>query len=510
MTMTPDTTPAGQWPPVTTRPEARARAAALRVHASTEARNRAADAHQERTIRAQRERDERARRRRLDKEYRSRQRRERWTARTAAVTGLVRTTVASPDFAELAFYAVVATVALIGQAQAATRWLHWNPIPATVAVAAIELGGVVLMARADVRRRLGERALPAVVLSAAVAAFAVAVNLLGHRGTQGDLTLAGWFFAGMSALGYAVYLIRSASRRRDARRAAGQLGTPAPDYGIWQWLTHPAITRRARQLHARDPQLGLYGSIDAAQIDLHAEAQRRRLARLVRDQFRKSLGSRWAAKIATASYDLDRVAAQLRERADYDGLVDVLAGHLAPERLAKAGDGEEADGGVEPVSGAPLAEPALFVPDTWPGSVPTQRVDSGSSATLTVDRDRVDDVDTNTVDTDQAVNPPVSTQEVDSVDPSGPGNIEASTRPNSEVDTSTPPVDTNPPGNREDAAKVDAENAAHAVLEGGGSKSDAARAYMRVMEDRDLDWSATEVARIVGMSRALVYRVADR
>jgi hypothetical protein len=47
-------------------------------------------------------------------------------------------------------------------------------------VAALELGGIALAARADFRRRLGETALATRVLSAAVAGFAVVFNWIGH------------------------------------------------------------------------------------------------------------------------------------------------------------------------------------------------------------------------------------------------------------------------------------------------------------------------------------------
>src|SRR5262249_44685985 len=98
-----------------------------------------------------------------------------------------------------AFYTAVAVIALAGQTGAAVEWLHWWPLFALAAVAAVEFGGIVLSAYADHRRRLGERAWAARALSAAVAAGAVAVNWLGHHDR-----LQGGFFAGMSGLGYLV------------------------------------------------------------------------------------------------------------------------------------------------------------------------------------------------------------------------------------------------------------------------------------------------------------------
>jgi hypothetical protein len=276
-----------------------------------------------------------------------------------------------------AFYVVVAVVALIGQTQAASRWLDWYWLPAAIAVATLELGGIALLARADVRRRIGERAIAARVLSAAIAGFAIVINFVGHLDNKGDPTIAGWFFAGMSALGYALWLIQSGDRRRDARRADRDMGTPPPEYGVWQWLRHPRVTYRARALHARTPEIGLYGSIDHAAAQLEAEARRRRLARLVQRRMRRSLGDRLAADIATASYDLDRVAELLAARADYDGLVVVLARDLAPDRVT-------AEALPSPVSPSTVDGEELYVPETW-------YADSSPVATLTAESDAQQD-----------------------------------------------------------------------------------------------------------------------
>src|SRR5256885_330704 len=117
-----------------------------------------------------------------------------------------------------AFYSTVALIALVGQSAAAREWLHWPLGFAVPAVAALELGGIALSALGEVRRRRGERALAAGMLSAAVAVFAVAFNGIGpHAPRQGA------FFAGMSALGYGVWLINAGARRRDQLRADGNL-----------------------------------------------------------------------------------------------------------------------------------------------------------------------------------------------------------------------------------------------------------------------------------------------
>src|SRR5579859_5695713 len=97
------------------------------------------------------------------------------------------------------FYVVVLLVALAGQVSGAVEALHIQLVWAIPAVAALELGGIVVLANADVRRRLGERAVASRFLSAVIAAGAVAFNWIAHTNH-----LMGAFFAGMSALGYLV------------------------------------------------------------------------------------------------------------------------------------------------------------------------------------------------------------------------------------------------------------------------------------------------------------------
>jgi hypothetical protein len=227
-----------------------------------------------------------------------------------------------------AFYVVVAVIALAGQTGAAIEWLHWPLLLAIGAVAAVEFGGIVLSVYADHRRRLGERALAARLLSAAVAAGAVAVNWLGHHDR-----LQAAFFAGMSALGYLVWLLHSGARRRDQLRATGNLPPVAPVYGPWQWLRHPGLTRRARALALADPSLGLYGSHAAARAAVRTERRQTAIAALLR---RKLTAGRdgLAAEIAVTVYDVAEIAARLAAGADYAGLAALLAVDLQPARVA--------------------------------------------------------------------------------------------------------------------------------------------------------------------------------
>jgi len=268
------------------------------------------------------------------------------------------------------FYFVVAAIALAGQTGAAVSWLGWPVITALPAVAALELGGIALAARADFRRRLGETAYTARVLSAAVAIFAVVFNWVGHPDH-----LQGGFFAGMSALGYAVWIINAEDRRRDHLREAGNLPPPAPVYGVVQWLRHPIVTRRARALARQYPRLGLYGSLTEARLQMRAERRRTAIAHAMETRLRKALDADTAA-IAVATYDLDAIAERIAASADYERVATLVAADLCPERItsphqaiASAQPSEASRRQIvqAPIAGtaqvpAPVAPPAQAVP----------------------------------------------------------------------------------------------------------------------------------------------------
>lgn len=230
-----------------------------------------------------------------------------------------------------AFYAVVLITALAGSTGAAAGWLGVDWWIAAAPVAAVELGGVVLSMFADDRRQLGESAIVARALSAAVALMAVAVNVFGHHHV-GQAA----FFGGMSGLGYAVYLLISAAKRRDALRTAGKLEDTAPAYGLWQWLRHPGITRRARILALTDAGLGKLTSLAAAREQVRVERREAAISTALRDLI-GGAANPTMAQIAVHTYDLDEIAARLAAGADYDGLTALLAADLTPAALTGAG-----------------------------------------------------------------------------------------------------------------------------------------------------------------------------
>ncbi|MGX4657845.1 hypothetical protein ACWCHM_29620 [Micromonospora sp. SCSIO 07396] len=229
-----------------------------------------------------------------------------------------------------AFYVLVLAVALVGQVTGAAQALGIPLAVAVPAVATLELGGVVVMADADVRRRLGERALASRLLSAAIAAAAVTFNWTAHPDH-----LLGGFYAGMSALGYLVWLIHAGNQRRDRLRATGNLPPTPPAYEIvGHWIRHPAITLRARTI-AKTDGLDLYGSLKEARTAITREHRNSAIARLLHRKIRANLDAT-SADIAVRVYDLDEIAARLTAAADYHGLTALLATDLTPARIAAA------------------------------------------------------------------------------------------------------------------------------------------------------------------------------
>ncbi|MEV4826864.1 hypothetical protein ACQP2H_30190 [Micromonospora sp. CA-248260] len=229
-----------------------------------------------------------------------------------------------------AFYVLVLAVALIGQVTGAAQALGIPLAVAVPAVATLELGGVVVMADADVRRRLGERALASRLLSAAIAAAAVTFNWTAHPDH-----LLGGFYAGMSALGYLVWLIHAGNQRRDRLRATGNLPPTPPAYEIvGHWIRHPALTLRARAI-AKTDGLDLYESLKEARTALSREHRNTAIARLLHRKIRAALDPT-TADIAVRVYDLDEIATRLTATADYHGLTTLLATDLTPERIVAA------------------------------------------------------------------------------------------------------------------------------------------------------------------------------
>jgi hypothetical protein len=250
------------------------------------------------------------------------------------------------------FYVTVALAALAGQVSAAVVWLGWPVLAVLPVVAVVELGGVVMAARADERRRLNEHAWAARVTSAAVAAGATVLNFVGHH-AAGE-AIAGYVFAGLTLLGYFVWLIDSGYHRRDALRAAGKLAETAPDYGLYRRLRHPILAARAAEL-AREHGYDLYASLRAAELAIRAEKRRPAIAAAVGELVRAEHRDPRMATIAVTTLDLDRIAVELTDRAEYGQWAD----RLAPAVMAHRPDP---------------------TPGTAPGTVPPKATRNGSGS----------------------------------------------------------------------------------------------------------------------------------
>jgi hypothetical protein len=238
-------------------------------------------------------------------------------------------TVRRTAYMRQGFYVVVLLVALAGQVSGAVETLHIPLVAAIPAVAALELGGIVVLANADVRRRLGERANASRILSAAIAAGAVAFNWLAHADH-----LLGGFFAGMSALGYLVWLMHTENMRRDRLRSTGDLAWTTPAYEVvGHWLAHPWLTRRARALAKADPALGLYDSLANARAAVRRERREAAIAKVLHRKVRAAVDPT-TAEIAVHVYDLAEIATRLADTADYAALTTLIAVDLEPSRLA--------------------------------------------------------------------------------------------------------------------------------------------------------------------------------
>ncbi|WP_371409328.1 hypothetical protein OG423_05615 [Micromonospora zamorensis] len=228
------------------------------------------------------------------------------------------------------FYALVLLVALVGQVTGAVQALGVPLVVAVPAVAALELGGVVVMANADVRRRLGERAIGSRLLSAAIAAGAVTFNWAAHPDH-----IVGGFYAGMSALGYLVWLMHAGNQRRDRLRVTGGLPPTPPAYEVFgHWICHPVVTSRARSI-AKADGLDLYESLTAARAAIARRQRDTAIAEVLHRKIRAAVDPT-TADIAIRVYDLDEIAARLAATADYNGLTTLLAADLAPERIMTA------------------------------------------------------------------------------------------------------------------------------------------------------------------------------
>jgi hypothetical protein len=189
----------------------------------------------------------------------------------------------------------------------------------------IDLGGAVSAAMGDWRQRLGETAYGWRALSAASVAVGVGINVAGHA----DEPYLAVVFGGLGCFAYSVWLLHSASRRRDALRSTRQLRNTAPAYGLLQWKREPAVTARARLL-ALEHGYGVIESLTAARTQIAEEARRQALATHIDAQIRARHADPILAAIAAATTPVDQVAKELMNTISATAWARTIATQIEP------------------------------------------------------------------------------------------------------------------------------------------------------------------------------------
>ena len=227
------------------------------------------------------------------------------------------------------FLIVVIGSSLYGQVTGAEVTWHWALPHALIGLGGLELGGIVVMKFAQVRRRFGERVTFARVLSAAIAATATTINYVTHPHSTDA-----YFYVALCAMGYIVYLMVSEARRRDRLRLMHRLPAITPSYELWvHWLKHPLVTSRARALARADETLSTYTSYALAEQQLRNEEKRRRITKAIHKRLEAS-GDKNLAGLAPELYNLDAVADLMAADADHETIARQLVDAIGAARVA--------------------------------------------------------------------------------------------------------------------------------------------------------------------------------
>jgi hypothetical protein len=232
------------------------------------------------------------------------------------------------------FYVIAALGSSIGQIWVGVETPPWpGAVPLWVRALlvapfamVIDLGGAVASAFADSRRRIGEAAYGWRILSAASVALAVGINVVGHAGSPYLATV----FGGLGVFAYAVWLLHTSARRRDALRAAGKLSETPPSYGLRQWTREPEVTARAKLL-AITGGLDVHESLTEARSQLRSEQRRAALAAHIEAKIRaRHEHDPILASIAATTTPIDEVAQELIDMIDAHGWAVVINAQIRP------------------------------------------------------------------------------------------------------------------------------------------------------------------------------------
>ncbi|GIH05704.1 hypothetical protein Rhe02_37710 [Rhizocola hellebori] len=231
------------------------------------------------------------------------------------------------------FYAIAALGSSIGQIWVGVEVPPWpDTVPVWVRAVlvlpfaiVIDLGGAVSAGMADWRQRLGESAYGWRILSAASVVVGVGINVVGHA----SVAYLAVVFGGLGCFAYAVWLLHSAARRRDALRAAGKLRNTAPAYGLLQWRREPAVTARARSL-ALEHGYGVVESLTTARAQIAEEVRRTALAGHIDAEIRAQHADPILAAIAATTTPVEEVAQHLMHIIDTRGWARRIAAKIQP------------------------------------------------------------------------------------------------------------------------------------------------------------------------------------
>lgn len=333
--------------------------------------------------------------------------------RNGAVVSEPYTRATTADRWTFAFYGAAAVTSLVGQVWAGADHIPGDlPFAAkaiiiSVPVLVIELFGVAMAARADMRMRAGHSGVRYQVLSATAATFAVVFNFAGHY-EQGLPSWWSWLFGGLSAGAYVVWLFHAADRRNDAAEARQHRAAAAPDYGLWRRITQRDRVRLATEL-AQEHGLGLFDSLRAADEQIRTDNRRRLIGRVLRDIIRAEHDDRRMADLAEVSVDIDKLAVDIESRVDYAALSDRIAAKMNPVEQPKlttrkpavsrdltggdsAGDGDRKPG-PKPSPQRPRREPStgdkiVAYLRRWPDKTPAEVAAKLGVSERTVQRHR--------------------------------------------------------------------------------------------------------------------------
>lgn len=233
-----------------------------------------------------------------------------------------------------AYYLAVALVAAAGQVSAATHWSGWHLVGVIPLVAVLEFGGVVMAARADERRRKGERAYAALAIATAVALGAATINFAGH--SAAEQSIAAWVFASLTLLGYAIWLVDTGYRRRDAMRASGMMRAGRPAYG-WRWI-RPRVTLLALEIWRKDQdRLRRERLAPESGVSVDESWALAKVARVTRREIRQGSGGGGGyADMSLTLYDTARVAQFAQAMVDHEGLARRIAERVSVDAIDAA------------------------------------------------------------------------------------------------------------------------------------------------------------------------------